>query len=209
MIYILIGIAVAAAFLYFQAQKKKNAQNDNAPQQDSMKTSYRTLKELRSGAVIQLQNYGLEGKDVDVEVTSVNTYDEDGYHWFELQCDAGDQTIWVEVDNDDELFIYATVQKLKLRDINFSVEQLHGLKKSSETEIEHEGITFYFEEKGKAKFFKEGIGEGQKFKYWEFEDEDERYSLSFEEWSDETVDVFFSQRLRAHQIQIFRKNGEN
>ena len=49
---------------------------------------------------------------------------------------------------------------------------------------------------------------GERFRYWEFEADDGRSSITVETWSDGTTECHVSQPLRESQLSIFTTMGE-
>lgn len=161
------------------------------------------LERVLPGAMIRLPAHGDQLDPLDVQITARHLYDQDGYQWLELQGDSEKGTVWLDVENEDELYTSVTLKRLSLEEIGMDADQLSGLKTGRGTPLEYHGITFHLEEKGTALFCPNGDrSQGQKYEYWDFEGSDRHHDLAIERWNDD-IRVYLSQRLSPSRITIY------
>lgn len=196
---ILVGIAGFVVYKMMNTSEGSGSQKapSNSPAQ--MK-----IENVDVGGTIMLSGVGTEMEDFDLIITAKHIYDEEGYTWHELEGEKGARKVWITVENDDELELSITISKHKLRDAGLSPEQLDTFKKDDDGSFTFNGVTYHFEEYGKAVFYRGGNrAQGEKFKYWEFESSDERHYASVEMWGSSEYELHLSEPLRQSQIQIF------
>jgi hypothetical protein len=131
-------------------------------------------------------------------------YRQGGFKWHELECSAGDEKFWIEVEKDDELEISITLRKLKLSDLGVSKSELEKIDDTEEGTIDYDGTQYEYEDSGKAEFLRDGnTDDAEEFYFWDFESEDEQHFLSVEKWSDGSFEASYSEPLKASQISVF------
>lgn len=198
----LIGLVLLCVlgFFAFQYWKKNNA-GDAESSTPSLENA--TVEDVRSGGVIQLPPHGEAMDALDVEVTAVHIYDEDGFTWSELEGTSGQGTVWLDVERDDELETSVTLKRLQLDDVGLTPEILSGLRSGTSKTVELEGSRFRFTERGKATFYaRSDRSHPESLEFWDFEGEDDRHDLGVERWQ-EDYRVYLSQRLDPARIRLY------
>ncbi len=202
MSFFTIVLAVAAlAFLFYLW---RSSQKKSSPQTNSSSPKSLSIENVEPGGVFSVAGVGPELRDIDLVVDARHEYRQGGFKWHELECSAGDEKFWVEVEKDDELEIGITLKKLKLSDLGVSKSDLEKIDDTEEGTIEYDGIQYEYEDSGKAEFLRDGkADEAEEFYFWDFESEDEQHFVSVERWSDGSYEASYSEPLKASQISVF------
>ncbi|MYL34122.1 DUF4178 domain-containing protein [Pontibacillus yanchengensis] len=129
---------------------------------------------------------------VDYEVVGKITYRDGSYKWYSYQLLEGRNTIWlaVEMDEELELGIYKSI--------------VLPVSEPFPKKLEHDGITYYLDEKGEANVTGEGRSEninGRTTRYADYCDEEEEQFLSVETWGSET-EVSHGYPIEEYEIKI-------
>ena len=120
---------------------------------------------------------------------------EGSFEWMEYRLSDGETTRWLEVEDDDELWLalYQEVDDLKLRD-------------APGAELTYKGVDYELDEKGSATMRKEGEGPAHgrlpECRYYDFEAEEGDGVLSIEQWS-ENYEASVGRRVSPHAIEVF------
>lgn len=197
----LAAIAVALYFIWkpnFEDSKQNKfdaTNNDNAEQ---------NILNLSVGSVIKINNAGENFEDLDLKVLAKHLYTQGGYEWFEYECSAGDRKYFISVEDDDEVSIGLSLDKLKLKDLGLTKSQLKEIDDKEDGEFSYKGKTFAYDDSAKATFVKNGDEEGyhENFYYWEFEDEDEEFFVTVENW-DGSYEVSYGKYIELRQINFY------
>ena len=167
------------------------------------------IEVMQPGGVFSLRGFGENLDDLDVVVQARHEYDEDGFRWFELEGETGGRTVWLTVETDDETELSVTLEKLKLAELGLSSSDLDRFNDDDEGGFDFRGSRYEYEDSGEATFHRNGDrAHGERFRYWEFEADDGRSSITVETWSDGTTECHVSQPLRESQLSIFTTMGE-
>ena len=195
---VIVVLLAGIGFYAYRAWASQNTSNESGTHSSSGPTS---ITQARQGAVLSLPPHGDTLGDLDVTVTARHLYRENGFDWHELECDSGHATVWVEIEQDDELEVSASIKRLRLDEIGLDAERLGGL--ASGTEVMHGDRRFYYTEKGEATFFADAdTSRPEPFEYWDFEGDDERHDLGVERWGDD-YRAYLSERLDTNRIKIY------
>ena len=196
----LILVAAVGLYLFLRSQSSQS----KASEREAVGRP-KSIESVAEGDVLSLRGVGSNLDDVDVVIKAVHVYEEDGYTWRELECEAGAQTKWIDVERDDELTITYCETKLSLADVGLTPAQLDRITQSDEGECSYQNATFTYEESGSARFFRNGdrSGPGERFDYWDFESESGSQFISVEKWGKGEYVVYFSEQLRPSQYTIF------
>ena len=201
MLIVLVIVAIIVVFVML----KNPGDAEKAPPVTSADMK---IENVGVGGTIMLRGVGADMEDFDLIITAKHIYDEEGYTWHELEAEKGARKVWITVEDDDELELSITVSKHKLRDAGITPEDLDRFKRNDDGSFDFNGVTYHFEEYGKATYFKAGNrSQGEKFHYWEFESEDERHYASVERWGTGEYELHISEPLRSSQIEIFTLKG--
>lgn len=128
----------------------------------------------------------------DYRVVGKINYDDHGFKWHAYQLAGVNETLWLSVEMDDELYL-GMYKKLKL-----------PLKEPIPKEINHEGVTYYLDEEGTARVTGAGRSEnlsGLTCQYFTFADEEEENFLSLEKWGSE-LEVSKGYTIEEYELKI-------
>lgn len=132
---------------------------------------------------------------VEYEIKAKYIYSDDGYHWYSYKLVDYENKVWLSAEDDDgeiDLSVYDEIRNKT------------GISTGEEfpEEIQHDGETFYLEEKGTAglKVITEHSTKNLKVRYADYESDSERY-LSIEDSGDE-VEVSIGKSIKSYQIEI-------
>jgi len=199
-VLILLGLAAVAGYLFWQ-QRQSGTKSERAPAM--------TIENVRPGGGIHLARVGADMEDMDVEIVGRHLYDEDGYQWFELEGEAPSGKVWVDVEEDDELEVSISLRKLSLKDVGLTREDLDAMVDRDDGTISFEGRDYSYEEAGEATFHRnENRDRKERFRYWDFESDDGKWSISIEAWGKEHQ-VHLSQALSPSQVEVFSLGGSS
>lgn len=202
----LIILALLAGILYiaYRAWRQSQAASGVGTGDTPPPVSEARITDLRPGAVIHLRHVGFDMREEDVQITARHVYQQGNYQWWELEGESGSGKAWLDVEEDDELEISISLEKLALEDLGLTAEALDGMAASRKGQATHNGVTYNFLEAGQATFYRDGNREqGETLRYWDFEAEEDDYDLAVERWEDGSYGVYRMQPLKPSQIQIY------
>jgi hypothetical protein len=199
-VLIVFGILAAISlFMFFskrndeKAQKKalKKAQlggyEDERLIPDGAPRKRHELLTLKTGDAVSItgDTYTIEQKLI---------FREGSFEWVEYKLSDGETTRWLEVEDDDELWLalYQEVDDLKLRE-------------APPAELEYKGTDFELDEKGFATMRKDGepaLGKLPECRYYDYEAEEGDDVLSIEQWG-ENFEASVGRRVSPHAIEVF------
>ncbi|MDX2084658.1 MAG: DUF4178 domain-containing protein [Candidatus Melainabacteria bacterium] len=167
------------------------------------------IENVMAGGVIHLTGVGETLEEFDLQVTARHRYSQGGYHWMELECDRGDRTFWLTVEQDDGLCLSLGLETLRLEDLNLTKDALARMDEEETGRVEYNGQTFFLEDSDRAVFYRSGeTSRPEPFYYWDFATRDERQFISVERWEDGGVDVTWGVALRPSQLTVYRLREE-
>ena len=199
-ITIIIVIILGMAGYHFWQLKQREAKNLPKPYaKDELR-----IENVGPGGVIHLTGIGKDMEDFDLKVISKHTYRQVESTWYELECDKGEEKIWIDMEEDDELELAIGLRKLKLRDLNITKEDLIRFDDDEEGHFEFEGDKYYLEDSDAAVFYRHSHDkEAEKLYYWDFETEDGKKYIGIEKWSDNSYNVTYSEPIRSSQVTVY------
>ncbi len=202
MSFFTIILAVAAlSFLFFLWQSSRK---QKSPKKESDSPKALSIENVAPGGVFSVAGVGPDLRDIDFVVDAHHQYRQGGFKWHELECSAGNEKFWVEIEKDDELEISITLRKLKLSDLGVSKSELEKIDDNEEGEIVFEGVRYEYEDSGKAQFLRNGqLEDAEEFYFWDFESDDEQHFVSVEKWSDGSFEASYSEPIKPSQISVF------
>ena len=197
---ILIILAVAAYYFWIRPLKQLEAKNLPKPyEKDELR-----IENVGPGAVIRLTGIGKDMDEFDLKVISKHTYRQVESTWYELECDKGEEKIWIDMEEDDELELAVGLKKLKLRDLDITKKDLIRFDDDEEGSFEFEGDKYHLEDSDAAVFYRHSNDkEADKLYYWDFETEDSKKYIGIEKWSDSSYDVTYSEPMRSSQVTVY------
>ncbi|OSM07144.1 DUF4178 domain-containing protein [Magnetofaba australis] len=198
---LLIAIIVAG---YFMLSNRRKQGAGAAPVSKPL-----VLQNVEAGGLVSLRGVGPDLEDFDVSILGRHTYDEDGFSWFELEGDAGTRKVWIEVEEDDELEVSVSLRQESLTALGLTPEQLKQIRQNSVGKISFEGVTYEFDESGKATFYRQNATSplGERLRYWDFLAPDHQSGISIERWGEDEYQCHLYQLLKPSQYTVYSLNG--
>lgn len=203
---LLVGMGVAAYFFWKQQSSAGKTTEKTLPKHETKPYSPDELRmeNVKAGGVLQLRGVGKDMEDFDVKVVSKHTYRQGESSWYELECDKGDDKVWISLEEDDDLEMSISMRKLKLRDLGIKKDDLMRFDEAEEGSFHFEDRKYWLEDSDAAVFYRHSADkEAEQFYYWEFEDEKSQSFISVEKWSDGSYDVTYSEPVKASQITVY------
>lgn len=205
---LIIALLGGAAYFGYVIYKNEIAKIGNQSQDSSMSNELK-IENIQAGGVLSLKHIGPDLKNFDVSVLSRHIYSQGSYKWYELEGESGDEKVWITFERDDELDISVVVKKLRLEQIGLTPTDLDKIDDNESGQFVYDGTTFYYDDSDDARFHRNGdLSESEDFYYWSFEDENEDYNITIEDWGGRK-EVFYSTYVKESQIEVFSLRSEN
>ena len=169
--------------------KKRKEENEKPLHYDP---SNIRIQDLRKGFVL---DYDLKSW----EVTAEYEYDwGNEYFTYEFKLVSTDQTIYLYVEEDDEL-VLSISQRIPFAKLDERVEDSLQQKGKPPREIIFEGRVYYRDSES-AGFAKEvdDPGMSEEFMNWQYVDETGKYILNIEQWQDDEYEASVGQFVSAN-----------
>lgn len=203
---ILLGLCCVLAYLFWKSSTDSRASTSGrlggGPKPYS-KDELR-LENVGPEAVIRLTGIGENLEEFDLTVISRHVYRQGESTWYELECDRGDEKVWLDMEEDDELEVAVGLRKLKLRELSLTAKDLERMDDNEDGEFSYNGETYYLEDSDSAVFYRHGHDKSaEKFYYWDFESSDSKRFIGVERWSDGSYDVTYSEAIKPSQITVY------
>ncbi len=193
-----------AYFMWKKSQKDKQKQLESAEPVKPYKKDELRIENAGPGAVIHLTGIGPDMDEFDVKVISRHTYRQGESCWYEFECDKGDDKVWIDMEEDDELELSVCLRKLKLRDIGISKEDLVKMDDDEDGSFDFEGNKYWLEDSDKAVFYRHSDDKNaENYYYWDFEAESGNKFLGVEKWSDGSYDISYSETIKPSQVTVY------
>ncbi|HDL90433.1 MAG TPA: DUF4178 domain-containing protein [Thermodesulforhabdus norvegica] len=123
----------------------------------------------------------------------------DGFEMLEWELESGDERRFLCREEDDRVY-WTWVRKVPVGMIDPGLKD-HILKyEDPPEEIVFDGITFEMESYGGGYFYKNCVGPGIPFLYWDYESENERYVLTIEQWGDTDFEAAAGEYVEEYQF---------
>jgi hypothetical protein len=191
-------------YMWKKSQKDKQKQIESAEPVKPYKKDELRMENVGPGAVIHLTGIGPDMDEFDVKVISRHTYRQGESCWYEFECDKGDDKVWIDMEEDDELELAVCLRKLKLRDLGISKEDLVKMDDDEEGSFEFEGNKYWLEDSDKAIFYRHSDDKNaENYYYWDFEAESGNKFLGVEKWSDGSYDISYSEAVKPSQVTVY------
>ena len=198
-IFLILGAVIAIAVLL---RNKAIQSNINKVPKEALH-----IVNVEKGGVIELRGVGDSCTNMTLNVLAKHLYQEGDFSWFELECDKGvDDKVWVEVEDDDETIVSVVLKKMKLSDINTTINKLTEIDYNEAGSISYNNKQFNYEDSGDAVFYRFcDDTKAEKLYYWDFVNGNE--ILSVEKWGERDYEAFLSQKMRPSQVTVLRNKG--
>jgi hypothetical protein len=156
------------------------------------------------GAVIHLTGIGPEMEEFDLKVVSKHVYRSGESTWYELECDRGDQKVWLDMEEDDELELGISLREVKLPELGLSKADLARMDDEEEGDFDFEGRKYYLEDSDRAVFYRHGDDKtAESFYYWDFEASDNKHYIGVERWGEGQFEAFLCESIRPSQVTVY------
>lgn len=206
-VLLLLVITGGIGYLIFK-QNQTALPAKKEPKRLYSKTDLR-IENVGPGGVVKLTSVGPDMEDFDVNIVSKHTYHEGEYTWYELEGDRGDDKVWIDMEEDDDLELSIVLKKLKLRDLNVSKSDLERFDDDEKGNFTYEGEKFYYEDSDRAVFYRHSDDKNaESFYYWDFENDDGNKYISFEKWSDGSIEASYSVPIKPSQLTVYSISGD-
>lgn len=209
---ILILLAIGALVYYMKQKKASEREEDLNSDNEAQGTRAYPKDALRienvgAGGMIHVSGIGPDMVEFDVSILAKHLYRDEGSSWYELEGESISGKVWIDLEEGDELSLSITLKKVKLRDIGLSKADLKRIDDEEEGEVRFEGGRYYYEDSDEATFYRHSDeSQGDRYYYWDFENDDEDKFISVEKWSDGSYDVSYSEEIESHQLTVFSIN---
>ena len=129
--------------------------------------------------------------------------DESDFSWKEYQLInvLTLETKYMSVVEDDEIEIYFTHTKLKLRELGIKSSDIEHMSNEEEGRIEFNGITYYYEDDYGVTFRRTKDNTKELCYVYEFKS-DNNQTISIEEWEDGSWECFVSNLINRNNVKI-------
>ncbi len=204
--WIILALVLVSIYMLYKIWKKSQigANQSNKAVKLSYSPDELRLENVGPGGMVQLSRIGEGLDDYDVSILSKHIYRQGESTWYELEGDKGDEKVWIEFEEDDELEISLKQKELKFRDLGIKKSDLERIDDEEEGYLNYEGEKFYYEDSDEAIFYRNGIEEkAEKYYYWDFENDDGTKFISVEKWSGKDYEVTYSIPLKESQIMVY------
>jgi len=205
----IILLLIVCGVMFYMMNKKKAAQSEADASGDAHPHVGYSKDELRienveAGGMIHINGIGPNLDEFDVSIIGKHLYRQGGSRWYELEGESTQGKVWIDLEEDDELELTISLKKMKLSDIGLSKGDLERMDDEEKGQFSYEGETYHYEDSDEAIFCKHGDeSNGERFYYWDFENEDANKFIGVEKWQDGGYDVSYSEPIAAHQMTVF------
>ena len=187
-------------------RKLRTAESLRALQQQKRDQSTDTpsIMQVQPGGVIHLEGVGLKSESFDAQIRARHLHKRGSDRWVELEADRGDRTVYLSLEEDDELSVAVTLEQPSLKDLGLSGERINNLDNQPESTISYKGTTYSLSEKGNALFCRDQDElRPEPYTYWELESHKGDEYLTLVRWQDGSLEVNVSVRVDPSLITVY------
>lgn len=167
-----------------------------------------SIKDARVGDVFTIQGLSLETDNVYFLIEKVDRYENPSGVWYEITGADGDQQVWVEWSEGDELFVTATDDRrpVGLPSIGLTEEELIRLDEENSIDnfVNVNDDRYFYRASSEAFYFKDNRGDGDGFYLWDFKSEDDRRVLSVTKWEGLPFEGFFGEVISPDNVTLYQ-----
>lgn len=202
---VIVALLAGVGYVGYRAWRKSQATaGTNTTATKTPSVSDARMTDVRPGAVVHLRHIGVDMRETDVEITARHTYKQGHYQWWELEGETGDGTVWLDVEEDDELEVSLSLERLALEDVGLTAAALDDMATNGKGELTHGDERWRLLEANQATFCRNGDdARAEPLQYWDFEAEQGEYDLAVERWDNGDHSVYRMQTLKPSQIKIY------
>lgn len=119
----------------------------------------------------------------------------------EFKLDSGDETAFLHIEKDDELFLTLT-RKVKIRAVDEDLPERIIKKERPPKKLSYKGIQFYRDEEtmGYFKDTDKSTDDWDELISWEYYDEEEKHVLNIEQWGDREFEASFGKVVKEFEF---------
>ncbi len=167
-----------------------------------------SIKDAKAGDVFTIQGLSLEYDDVYFFIEKIDRYESPSGVWYEITGADGDNQVWVEWSQGDELFVTATDDRrpVGISSIGLAEEELIRLDEENSIDnfIDVDNDRYFYRASSEAFYFKDNLGQGDGFYLWEFISEDERRVLSVTKWDGLPFESFSGEVISPDNVTLYK-----
>jgi hypothetical protein len=119
----------------------------------------------------------------------------------EYKVDSGDETAYLSVDEDDEIYLYL-MKKVNIRAIDEDLPEQIVKQEVPPKKLTYDGKTFFKGNEHPGYFHNtdDTTNEWSEFILWDYYDESEKFIISIEQWGEREFEAAYGKVLREHEI---------
>lgn len=154
-----------------------------------------TIHDIRAGFIFE---YDLKTWAVREEYI----YDwGDEYFTREYKIDAGDESAFMHIDDNDETFITIT-NKVRVRSIDEDIPETVAKKERPPKKLEYKGIKLYRDSENPGYFSADPDNDKSwtELVSWDYYDEDSKHVLNIEQWGEREFEAAFGKVVKDYEI---------
>lgn len=141
-------------------------------------------------------------------VESISIYtDNSGFTWkeFECYCIQEDTTIYIEVEEDDEIEVFITLKEISMSQLNKNEDQIEAISENESGTVMFENVAYEYEDDYKATWSKND--ESYKVYFYDFVNKNNNsLFLTVEEWNvaknEYEYKAYISKKISLNEISI-------
>ncbi len=172
---------------FFDFLKKKKELEGPDPLHDLV------LSKLQPGYIV---DYDMQSW----EVRARHRYDfDDGWTKDEWELSSGAGIRYLERSEDDEVE-WCWSRKVPLKAIEGDIRSHIIENDDPPKKIVYQGKTYYLDESGPGRFYKNGNGPAQPFVYWDFIDNDDELFVTIEQWEETEFEASHGKSVEEYQF---------
>ncbi|MFB6306051.1 MAG: DUF4178 domain-containing protein [Flavobacteriales bacterium] len=206
---IVLLLIIGGVIYYFYKKNQALKETENQGNKPYSKDELR-IENVDKGGMIHLTHIGEDLEEFDANIIGKHVYRCGNDEWFELEGESESGKVWIEVEEDDELLIAVTRNKMKLKDISVSKEDLDKIDEMEEGQVEYNGEKYHYDDSNEAEFLRYGDeNDSKRLYYWDFETENEQKVLSVEKWGKNDYEVYQANYIEPSQITVYKLNSKD
>lgn len=190
---------------FFKSKKDRKKKGEGLPEPDLAEA---TIRDAGVKDIVTISGLTEDYDDVDFLIERMNRYESGSSKWYELMGRHKDKQVWIEWEDDDDLFVTATTKNkaMPLSALGVDEDRLAGMdeEQSRENFIEYQGVRFYYRKSMEVHYFKDNRGRGEGFYLWDFMNEGGSEVVSVEKWEGEPFEVFHGTVVPPYNINVYK-----
>jgi len=172
-----------------------------------------SIKDAKVGDVFTIQGLSLEYDNVYFFIEKIDRYENASGEWYEITGVDGDNQVWAEWSQTDNLFVTATDNRrpVGLSGIGLTEEELIRLDEENSIDnfIDVDNERYFYRASSEASYFKDNCSQGDGFYLWDFISENERRVLSVTKWEGLPFECFYSEVISPGNVTLYKGDRPN